>query len=183
MGPCPQGSSASREKSGIVITQTYRITFPRNYAVDRTPSPMKPLILPPRLSGESKPETKPQRKLSGGQVVGIVFAVVVSLVAVNRSGHMSAFPLFLASTLLPLLWLNRLVNAVRHGVITNRIRTGSRTSGQFFFTLSGDPDIYHRQKMPFRFWMTWLAEGAFWIFITPFFWVIVFGTILEGSPK
>ncbi|MGJ8653073.1 MAG: hypothetical protein ACSHX8_07350 [Opitutaceae bacterium] len=121
--------------------------------------------------------------LTRGKIVILIVGVIVAFIAAMRSGSLTLLPFMIGTTLLPLLWLARLVDCVRRGVITNRIRTGSRTTRLIAFTVTGPPDIYYRQLTPFRFWMTWLIEVALFIFITPFFWVIVLGPIIEGGPK
>lgn len=103
--------------------------------------------------------------------------------AAVRSGGLLAMPLYIGFTLVPLLWIRRLWRAVRLGVITCRIRTGSRTTMMIGFTISGKPDIFHRKSQPVRFWAAWVIEIGLFLFITAFFWVVAFGTIIEGGPK
>ncbi len=144
---------------------------------------MKPPILPPRLSEQTDSAKAPQRRLTRGRIIGLIFALLLSLVAAIRADYFTALPLFFVAIILPLMWLERLVNGLRRGVITSRIRTGSRTTMDVGFTWTGKPDIYLRKKTPFRFWMTWLIECALWLFITPFSWVITIGTIIEGGAR
>jgi len=137
--------------------------------------------LSPHLPEQTDQE--PQLQLTRGKIVTLMFAVIVAILAAMRSGSLTLLPMLIGATVLPLWWLSRLVDGLRRGVITSRIRTGSRTPQLIAFAITGRPDVYHRKSTPFRFWMTWLIEGALILFITPFFWVIVLGPIIEGGPR
>lgn len=143
------------------------------------PPPLPP-HLPPPLPGQS--DQNPRRALTGGRIAGLIFAGIMALAAAIRSGNLTFLPLFLSITIVPLFWLDRLINGLRRGVISSRIRTGSRTTSLVSFTFTGPPDIYHRKHMPIRFWLTWLVEGVLFLCITPFFWVVIIGPIIEGGP-
>lgn len=142
------------------------------------------MIPPPLPSPQPTPPELPSKSwFTAGKITALIVAVIVGGAAAVRSGGLMALPLFIGATFLPLWWLTRLIGGLQAGVITSRIRTGSRTPQLISFSLSRPPDVYHRKTAPFRFWMTWLIEATLWVFIAPFFLVIVVGVILEGGPQ
>lgn len=139
---------------------------------------------PPLPSSKSAPPARPPKSwFTGGKITAIIVAVVVGILAAVRSGGVAALPLFIGTTFLPLWWLARLIGGLKQGIITSRIRTGSRTAQLISYSLAGPPDVYHRKTTPGRFWMAWWIEVALFIFIAPFFLVIVVGVMLEGGPE
>ena len=98
-------------------------------------------------------------------------------------GGVAALPLLSGTTFLPLWWLTRLIGGLKQGIITSRIRTGSRTAQLISYSRAGPPDGYPRKAAPGRVWMAWLIEVALFVFIAPFFLVIVVGVMLEGGPE
>lgn len=142
---------------------------------------MKPPPLPPDLPEQSV--KAPRRGLTGEWIWGLIIATVLALTAAIRIDSLISLPLLFGATLVPLLWLNRLVGGLRRGVITSRIRTGSRTTQLIAFNFSGPPDYFYRKKTPISFWMAWLFEGMLFLFVSPIFLVMVVGPIIEGGTR
>ena len=120
--------------------------------------------------------------LTRGRVLGAVAIGGLSFAAALRAGHLATLPFFVASAVVPVLWGARLLSALRSGVISSRIRTGSRTTSAIRFSFS-EADLWRRSATPVRYWLVFAFEALLFAALSALLLVPLAGALVEGGPK